>query len=228
MSTFWLKFTLKSDATFGRGDGVAAVVDSEVQHDTYGLPYLGGRALKGLLGEECANILFALKQQGRAQRWQAAAQRLFGCPGSQVEDQSLLHVGDACLPEDLGNAVIAGINQEESDPRRLTREQVLRSLTAIRRQTAINIEGAPQRETLRSTRVILRDTPFEAALSFLADPTPDDLGLLAACVKALRRAGTGRNRGRGELAAQLCDAQGQDVTSTHFDRFQKVVRQEAF
>jgi len=222
MTTFWLKFTLKSDATFGRGDGVAGVVDSEVQHDVYGLPYLGGRALKGLLGEERANILFALECQGQAQRWQAAAQRLFGSPGSQDEDQSLLHVGDARLPENLRHAVRQGFERSE-----LTREQVLRSLTAIRRQTAINVEGAPQKETLRSMRVILRETPFEAALTFLADPTPDDLALLAACVKALRRAGTGRNRGRGELAAHLCDAQGQDVTSVHLDHFQKAVKQEA-
>jgi len=69
MMTFLLKFTLESDATFGRGDGVAGVVDSEVQHDPYGFPYLGGRALKGLLGDECANILFALEQQGKAQHW---------------------------------------------------------------------------------------------------------------------------------------------------------------
>lgn len=66
MRTYWLKFTLKSDATFGRGDGVAGMVDSEVQHDSYGLPYLGGRTIKGLLGEECASILFALRQQGKA------------------------------------------------------------------------------------------------------------------------------------------------------------------
>lgn len=222
MTVFWLKFTLKSDATFGRGDGLAGVVDSEVQHDAYGLPYLGGRTLKGLLGEECANILFSLECQGKGQRWQAAAQRLLGSPGSQDEDQSLLHVGDACLPEELRQAVKRGFERGE-----LTSEQVLHSLTAIRRQTAINVEGVPEKDTLRSIRVILRETPFAAALTFVGDPKPDDLALLAACVKALRRAGTGRNRGHGELATQLCDAQDQDVTSTHFDQFKKVVQQEA-
>ncbi|HOK59104.1 MAG TPA: hypothetical protein PL047_08870 [Methanothrix sp.] len=223
MTTFRLRFTLKSDATFGRGDGVAGVVDSEVQYDAYGLPYLGGRALKGLLGEECANILFALESQGQAKCWQEAAQRLFGRPGSQEEDQSLLHVGDARLPEDLRQAVKRGIERGE-----LTREQVLRSLTEVRRQTAIDAQtGAPLKETLRAMRVILRETPFEATLTFEADPTPDDLALLAACIKALRRAGTGRNRGRGELVARLCDAQGQDVTDTHFERFRQALQQEA-
>lgn len=222
MTTFWLKFTLKSDATFGRGDGVAGVVNSEVQHDAYGLPYLGGRALKGLLGEECANILFALECQGKAERWRAAAQRLFGRPGSREEDQSLLHVGDARLPEDLRQAVKRGIERGE-----LTRKQVLHSLTAIRRQTAVDAKtGAPLKETLRSVRVILRETPFEAPLTFEAEPEPDDLALLAACVKALRRAGTGRNRGRGELTARLYDAQGQDVTDMHFARFQQAIQQE--
>lgn len=222
MTTFWLKFTLKSDATFGRGDGVAGVVNSEVQHDAYGLPYLGGRALKGLLGEECANILFALECQGKAERWRAAAQRLFGRPGSREEDQSLPHVGDARLPEDLRQAVKRGIERGE-----LTRKQVLHSLTAIRRQTAVDAKtGAPLKETLRSVRVILRETPFEAPLTFEAEPEPDDLALLAACVKALRRAGTGRNRGRGELTARLYDAQGQDVTDMHFARFQQAIQQE--
>lgn len=223
MTTFRLKFTLKSDATFGRGDGVSGVVDSEVQHDAYGLPYLGGRALKGLLGEECANILFALEHQGQAKRWQEAAQRLFGRPGSQDKDQSLLHVGDARLPEDLRQAVRRGIERGE-----LTREQVLRSLTAVRRQTAIDARtGAPLKETLRAMRIILRETSFEATLTFEADPTQDDLALLAACVKALRRAGTGRNRGRGELVARLYDDKGQDVTDTHFERFRQALQKEA-
>jgi hypothetical protein len=46
---------------------------------------------------------------------------------------------------------------------------------------------------------------------------------LAACVKALRRAGTGRNRGRGRIKAELYDDQGQPVTDEHFKDFQKAV-----
>lgn len=226
MTTFWLKFVLKSDATFGRGDGVAGLIDSEVQHDEYGLPYLGGRSLKGLLGEECANILFALKCQGQEQHWQQAAQHLFGRPGSRDHDQALLRIGDARLPEDLRQAVKRGFERDE-----LNRGQVLRSLTAIRQQTAMEVDGAPKKETLRSTRVVLRKTPFEAALTFLIEPTQDDLqdvlALLAACIKALRRAGTGRNRGRGELSAKLCDVQGCDITQACLERFEDAVRKGA-
>lgn len=221
MNHFWLKFVLKSDATFGRGDGVAGLLDSEVQHDAYGLPYLGGRALKGLLVEECVNILSALKCQGLAKKWSLTAQRLFGLSGSQHEDQALLRIGEAHLPDDLRQAIRIGFERNE-----LTRAQVLNSLTSIRRQTAMDIDGAPKKETLRSMRVILRQTPFEALLEFRANPDQDDLALLAACIKALRRAGTGRNRGRGELEACLLEAQGSDVTQIYFKWFEKAVLEE--
>ncbi|MEZ4622957.1 MAG: hypothetical protein R2867_46700 [Caldilineaceae bacterium] len=72
MSTYYLTFTLQSDTAFGRGDGVAGFLDQEVQHDIYGCPYLGGKALKGILVNECADILAALPD-AMQERWQATA-----------------------------------------------------------------------------------------------------------------------------------------------------------
>jgi len=82
MITYQLKFTLLSDATFGRGDGVAGLVDVEVQHDEYGLPFLGGRALKGILRDVCNDILYSLTLQGKESDWIESAKNLFGHPGS--------------------------------------------------------------------------------------------------------------------------------------------------
>lgn len=221
MKTYRLRIELESDATFGRGDGVAGVVDAEVQHDRFGLPYLGGRALKGLLGAECADILFALEaiDADTVARWQAAAQRLFGRSGGALQGQATLLVGPARLPADLRAAVARDVREGT-----LRRDEVLESLTALRTQTAMDPQtGAPLKETLRTMRVILRGTPFEARLDFIQEPETDDLALLAACVKAFRRAGTGRNRGRGRLRAELLDASGQPATDTHFGDFRKAV-----
>lgn len=224
-----LRIRLLSDATFGRGDGVAGVVDAEVQHDIYGLPYLGGRSLKGLLGAECADIVYALSLAGESQktRWQQAENRLFGDIGSGLAGTANLRVGPAELPADLRAAIAREINQkkdQKNDPMKLTRAAVLESLTALRRQTAMDAEsGAPKKETLRTMRVILRETVFESALHFAEIPTTDELALLAACVKAFRRGGTGRNRGRGRLVAELYDADRQPVTDTLFSDFQKAV-----
>jgi len=217
METYKLILTLESDATFGRGDGVAGLVDAEVEHDRYGMPYLHGRTLKGLLAEECANILFALGD--RASRWNEAAQRLLGRPGSAIEDKANVHVGNASLPSDLRTAVVADVEDGKH-----TDTDVLESLTAIRRQTAMDETGKPDPGSLRAMRVVLRQTTFEAGLSFAEPPSQDDLVLLAACVMALRRVGTGRNRGRGRVTARLADAQGQDVTLTHFAHFEEVLR----
>lgn len=222
MHTYWLCFTLMSDATFGRGEGVAGLVDQDVTHDRDGFPYLKGRTLKGLLNEECANLLYALERQGRPLAdWQQAAQRLFGGPGSTLADTARLRVGRASLPADLRQAV--------RQTGTLNPTQVLDSLTDIRHQTAVDAAtGAPEEHTLRALRVVLRQTPFQAQLTFLDAPAAHDLALLAACALALRRVGTGRNRGRGRVQATLHqDAAGQpgaDVTLQHFAAFAQEVQ----
>lgn len=221
--TLQIYMKLKSDATFGRGDGVAGLVDEEVEHDAAtGLPFMRGRTLKGLLAEECANILFALRKQNPSvyAQFEQAARFLFGQPGSTLEDDAMMYVGPALLPGELRMAVEADIKSG-----RLAPADVLESLTAIRRQTAVDEQtGAPEKGSLRSMRVVLRDTPFVARLDFHRDPDGAVKALLAACVFSLRRAGTGRNRGRGRLGARLLDEQGSDITDECFARFKQLVQ----
>lgn len=228
METYWLCFKLLSDATFGRGEGLAGLVDREVDHDRYGLPYLRGRTLKGLLNEECANILWALEEWQGAdrERWGKTAQRLLGGPGSSLANDARLRIGASRLPADLRRAVRQALEAQDAT---LQPADVLGSLTAIRRQTAVDeATGVPEEGTLRAMRVVLRETPFEARLTFLDGVKRGDLPLLAACVLALRRAGTSRNRGRGRLRASLHSDQdgrpGADITRQQFEVFAQEVR----
>jgi len=226
METYWLCFRLLSDATFGRGEGLAGLVDQEVDHDELGLPCLDGRTLKGLLNEECASILYALEGRlAEPTSWEDAAQRLLGGPGSTQADDARLRIGPAQLPADLRDAVLQAVDTHGA---KLQPADILDSLTAIRRQTAVDeASGAPETGTLRAMRVVLRQTPFEARLSFVEAPGDKDLPLLAACTLALRRAGTGRNRGRGRLQASLhADAggrPGRDITLETFEAFAREV-----
>jgi CRISPR/Cas system CSM-associated protein Csm3 (group 7 of RAMP superfamily) len=229
MSTYTLRFILERDATFGRGDGVAGVVDAEVQHDEYGCPYLGGRSLKGLLVNECSDIWAALPENVRY-RWEKSAQRLFGNPGSGLDDGASLIIGDAQLPADLRSAIIQDIQRakmacrNEAERKQIEakmREDVLESITALRNQTSIDETGVAKEHTLRTIRVILRKTPFEAELHFKRGHSEDELALLAACIKAFRRAGTARNRGRGLLSAEMLDASGQIITEKYFAIFRE-------
>lgn len=220
MRSYRLRLTLLSDATFGRGDGVAGLVDAEVQHDEVGLPFLGGRTLKGLLGAECADIVYTLERARPDQkdRWYAVSERLFGRSGADLSGEGMLHVGTARLPDDLRLALLDDVRRGRIIP-----TEILETVTALRRQTAMDEWGVPLENTLRTMRVILRNTVFWAPLEFTVDPQLDDLALLAACVKALRRAGTGRNRGRGRLRAELIDQSGSPVTDVLFREFRKVV-----
>lgn len=198
----YLKIQLLSDTTFGRGDGVAGLVDAEVQHDEYGLPYLGGRALKGMLAAESADLLEAFKKSLPSHEfeiWNEAEDWLFGKSGAALRGEANLRISAARLPEDLRLAVAFDIQSGK-----LKREEVLETLTTLRRQTAMDAaSGAPKKEALRTSRVIFRNLVFEAALDFAVEPPELGLPWLAACVKALRHAGTGRNRGRGLIHAEL-------------------------
>jgi hypothetical protein len=200
-----LQIKLLSDATFSSGDGVAGQLDTEVEHDAHGFPLVRGRTLKGLLVEECANIMWSLQCQGARDLadYEAAAHFLFGSPGSRATTRARMHVGNAQFPAALRAGVAVDI-QDRNNP--LTATDVLNSLTATRRQSAVEEKsGAPDQGSLRSGRVLLRYSVLEADLTFDAPPGPTVQALLAACVLSLRRGGTSRNRGRGRLCCTLWD-----------------------
>ena len=225
---YWLCFRLESEATFGAGQGRSGQLDLEVTHDQYGLLYLAGRSLKGLLVEACANIFYALSRQGGlSERWHSAALELYGVSGSTRSRGSLLAVGDAQMPDDLRTAVRHAVDGEAAS---LTPDDVLESFTSVRTQTAVDTSsGAADAGSLRSMRVILGETPFEARLSFAERPSDLALSLLAACVLGMRRPEVACNRGRGRLAAELHgDDDGhparESCTGLWFRRFCQEVR----
>jgi hypothetical protein len=133
-----------------------------------------------------------------------------------------MHVGDACLPEDLRREVALQFEQEENrekyrgEKRTLTTADILSSLTTFRRQTSIDPKhGAPTDGSLRSSRVVLRELCFSASLILNTQPTDDlnkMLALLAASTLALRRIGSGRNRGRGHVQCTLWQGREENIT----------------
>jgi len=219
-----LRIVLLSDATFGRGDGLAGIVDTEVEHDPRtGLPYIRGRTLKGLLVEECSNILFAYQQQKleHLSDFEEAAEFLFGLAGSGLTGTSSMQVGPGLLPAKLSKEIAFEL---EKKPARLHPIDILESLTGIRHQTAMDDgSGAPDENSLRSVRVVLRNLEFESNLIFDQTPNEYAYGLLAACVKGLHRGGSGRNRGRGRLQAFLWTPTHQDCTQDHYNFFKTIV-----
>ncbi|MBD2433808.1 MULTISPECIES: RAMP superfamily CRISPR-associated protein [Fischerella] len=129
-----------------------------------------------------------------------------------------MHVGDACLPDDLREAVAWQIQDKT-----LTREEVLESLTTIRRQTAIDSQtGTADKGSLRSFRVVIRQLEFKADLLFETQPSDEMLSILAVGVLALRRVGSGRNRGRGYVRCTLHNHPGEEITQRYVSLFGQI------
>lgn len=227
MPEYALEITLLSDTTFNMGAGVAGIVDAEIQQDALGLPILSGRAIKGLLVNECSEILYALPED-KKENWKTAASRIFGQRGETHDGVELLHIGTATIAPDL----CAFLAHEEN---RLSRQDTLDALTSVRRQTAINEVGAPDDETLRASRTLIHGLTLYSPLIFSEMPNKRDKALLAACAFSLRRAGLGRTRGKGKIRAQITnrpldpekfcqtETEAQNLTADWFDIFKKEV-----
>jgi hypothetical protein len=186
-----LTIDLLSDSTFGRGEGTPGVVDIEVEHDAFGLPFLGGKTLRGLLRDTW------LSMQTHFPELHNAARRVYG-PTRDLEEVSLLRVGDAVIEEPARGYFIAACQREQH---RLAPELILSALTDIRFQTSEERStGAPARTTLRSIRVVLRGLRLTAPLLWLAEPDQDDMRCLALAALGTRHAGQARNRGRGHIS----------------------------
>jgi hypothetical protein len=190
----FLQIDLLSDAAFSRGEGTAGLVDVEVEHDAMGLPFLGGKTVRGLLHDSW------LSMQGCFPTLGHAAKRIFG-DEADVTECAILRIGDAMVDNETRKWIEAAETRLEHP---LSPSAVLEALTDIRRQTSEErITGAPAETTLRSTRVVIRGLRLEAPLLWLAEPEAADLRCLALALLTTRHAGLARNRGRGHIRMTL-------------------------
>jgi len=191
----FLELDFLSDTTLGKGEGTAGEVDVEVDHDELGLPVARGKLIRGLLRDEW------LAMRGVFGELEKAEKRIFGQEGELLGERSILRIGDGVVAEEERVWFEHAVRRPNS---RVRVRDILRSLTDIRRQTAMSREtGAPEKETLRATRVVIRGIRLRAALGWMKDPDGQDLRCLALCVLAVRHAGLGRHRGRGHVRLSL-------------------------
>src|ERR1700722_600132 len=163
---------LRSDTTFGRGVPSAGEVDVEVEHDHLGLPFLGGKALHGLLRDSwmaMANHFPTLS---------GAASAVLGREGDQSES-GVLRVGNACV-DAATHQWVEYAERRPDGQHPLSPGDVLRALTDIRYQTAEErTTGAPAATTLRASRVVLRGLILAAPLQWLSGPEASHVHCLA-------------------------------------------------
>jgi len=188
--SLFIQIDLLSDSAFSRGEGTAGLVDVEVEHDEWGLPFLGGKTIRGLLRDSWLSMQHCFPDLV------PSAGRVFGLE-ADCEESSILHIGDAVVDEET-RCWIKAAESRQNHP--ISPAAVLEALTDIRRQTSEERHtGAPAEATLRAVRVIVRGLTLRAPLHWLVEPTPSDVRCLSLALLATRHAGLGRNRGRGHI-----------------------------
>jgi len=186
-----IKIELESSLLLGSAEGMGAVIDTDIVFDDYGLPVFPGRRLKGLLRESALEI----KEMAGMENL-PSPDDIFGVEGKcdaliTVDD---LHPGEY---SDLKHWLKWAFSKHG---KAISMENIKESLTELRNQTAVTDKGIAQENSLRTARVLKKDIVFEGYVILkTADNSDEAKKLLALACSNLRRAGTMRNRGFGEI-----------------------------
>jgi len=195
---------LLSDTISGSGEGFGAVIDTDVQYDEFGIPFISAKRIKGSLRNSLNEILempivSEAKNCTKQYERDKILSLLFGETGS-VESSSLF----------ISNFFVADYQSVKSwfsylidkYPDIFSNQKILSTLTNIRRQTKVNEAGIAEDHSLRSSRAVNKGLKFEAEISIEEDNNNIEEYLALACAN-LRKIGTKRNRGLGDVKCEL-------------------------
>lgn len=206
MTTFQIEIKTLSATSPGSGYGRTGVLDRDITHNNFGIPYIGARRLKGLLKEslcEVHEVLSAFPDWSKNNLLLPI--EVFGSPGQR--EPAKFKLGDAQIAEEKAlNEWLNYISTVGGKPF-FHPEAVLEYFTEYRSQTKMNrLTGGPMENSLRSSR-LLRPLLTFSAVGEISSPDTEwnkraVFALYLAC-RNLRRAGIARNRGTGHIDVTL-------------------------
>ena len=185
-----LKIKLLTDACPGSGMGYAGVIDRDFLADEFGLPYIQGRRLKGLLRDAYVEVK-EHRNNG------PSIDEIFGIATSPGR----VDVDDARL---AGNARMRTWLKAMGGTRpTVYRHDVSEAFSGLRRQTAIDrATGAARKNSLRVTRVLTKGLEFQALIQ-----VPEKYrDAIADSARALKLMGASRTRGLGRVSCTVAEA----------------------
>lgn len=204
MPEFRLQLELLSPTLVGSGEGFGAVIDADVVFDDLGLPYIPARRIKGCLREAAETVEQMLAAAGISFDLNIA--ETFGVIGT---DTGVVTFANLTLAEYVANAIWLDHLMKQYGTL-LSPEAVLEVFTELRQQTAIDDEiGIAQKHSLRTVRVLTPGLTFVGEVR-IDSPDPAVVDTLALACLNLRRIGTKRNRGYGDVACCLIDPESEN------------------
>ena len=198
----------KSFLMLGAGTGRGTYIDSDVVFDDYGLPFFTAKRFKGLLRESAVEVLEMLQTANLEKMFaENIAEVTFGSKikpaGIRIDDLYIKNHREIVKWLDY-------IKQEH--PQFLNKESIMNAFTEVRQQTAINDAGYAKKNSLRTIRVIKPKQSFCGNIEIVNTAKRNEIeALLALACMNLKRAGSGRNRGWGEINCVLSTDDGKDL-----------------
>lgn len=202
-----IKIELLSDTCPSSGGAYGSAVDTDIEYDAYGIPYISAKRIKGCLRETA----FLMRDWGL----DVPAEKIFGEKGNK---RGSLRLGNARVPE--YEVYCAEIEEQRNSG--LTHPQnVLKFFSYIRTQTAM--EGGVAKEgSLRVIRVLKRGLVFTAD-AFIADSYYSNMKDICRC---MRNMGLNRTRGMGEVRVTFEEAGQEERLPEGFDQVEKKLAEE--
>ena len=200
-----IHITLYSDLCTGNGYSYYGTIDSEAEHDDFGLPFIPARRLKGCL-RECAELLRdsglwgkSNEESGDTEKCTDPLNYLFGI--SADDGTKGIRIENAYISEyEQIKKDLKLIKENKQIQKYISPDEVLDIFSDVKAQTKME-NGVADDNSLRFTRIIHQFSPFnkENRLEFIAkvEYLEGQEDKLKQICKALRHIGMNRNRGLG-------------------------------
>ncbi|KAA5805722.1 RAMP superfamily CRISPR-associated protein [Thermoanaerobacterium thermosaccharolyticum] len=193
-----IKIDLLSYTLIGSGEG-AGIIDSDVILDDFGFPYIPSRRIKGVLKESAKEVCDILGLNDYK-----IVNSIFGNDGFS---EGKLHVGNLYINDykEIKEEIENLKNYKNSIYKDFVNSLKITSYyTVIRQQTSIEEDsGIAKKGSLRTFRVLKPGLKFEGELYEINPLTKNEKAILYLAAFNLKRIGTSRNRGFGNIRCSI-------------------------
>lgn len=181
----------------GRAD---VVIDAEVAHDQFGIPYFSARRFKGLLYESALEVVEMAEQCGKSFADRVTLEELFH---HESESDMQLCIMDmyAAKEQDYSELSLEWQYLQNKYPDIINPREVLEEFTSIRYQTSMK-DGIAKDGSLHNMRVVDEGNNFYGKMT-LFGANEKAVNLIVLALRNLRSAGLKRNRGFGQIECHV-------------------------
>ncbi|MCB5250571.1 MAG: RAMP superfamily CRISPR-associated protein [Candidatus Cloacimonadales bacterium] len=206
-----IMITTQSDTQIGSGRGFGSVIDSDIEYDSYGLPYIPAKRIKGLFRDAALELLNFDGLNDLLEYTEKDIDEVFGIIGSTNSSNSLIF--DNLSIKDKKH-IAPWLDYLFSNYNYQFNSNTMQSyFTSIRNQTAIDGDkGIAKDYSLRTFRVLKKGFTFEGDISINNNDKQDKIVKMLAFISlVIKRIGTQRNRGFGKIEIEIINEKDEQL-----------------